>query len=678
MTENWCLYMAGNLLKEYDLFHTSLLYGGKITFNINYLYDGKIYVSLVGLINGVEKKTTYDFENNDDFNKIALPKIIERYLSKNVGIKSRSIMGGDHGTLIIERVDGKDSLIIRNCSKDIMDLAKKLNEALDNLNDIDFNKGKKIIIQDESNEVYDNYMKYNLAFDYATYKNLYFKSNSTLALDIEKSINNEDDNSAMQLLILNIARYAYMFEGEKKDSLWDEIKNTYKDKKAVENICDEFKNVDLNEESLYTDALILAELEKNYDMLLHNCDSLVQEASLAVENGVSFFDDNYENYFRKKQEYYSSIIDTQREIICLDFIDCHSIGNSLQSVELKNKTEIKIEEPTEESFVDKMKNIKAKKLAFATILSEPDDVEDEDDHYKVDDFATLYDGAEDQARIIFDVIQERDQIKKDAEQFAKEIIQKEKEHKEIVDASVEQAKKLIELEQENLELKRLAAENAQEIFNKEKRMQEEERLREIIDNSPVNAQDIDKINNLLNAISSCKDIDFSVNHPTVMQELTFLEEKIITYLTTHKNVVSEEAKLVPVEQEEMLESKPVIELLSMIRNAYVTSHQYEKYGRHTVIKFIPVDEDTYRCCLYSVKDNDDDMLMDAFFEDYQLTDSVLEQLCDIFKKDAVIVASKIDNIPPDKADYLVLDNMNNAIKFMGCKRSLIDVVKQYL
>ena len=108
-------------------------------------------------------------------------------------------------------------------------------------------------------------------------------------------------------------------------------------------------------------------------------------------------------------------------------------------------------------------------------------------------------------------------------------------------------------------------------------MQEEERLREIIDNSPVNAQDIDKINNLLNAISSCKDIDFSVNHPTVMQELTFLEEKIITYLTTHKNVVSEEAKLVPVEQEEMLESKPVIELLSMIRNAYVTSHQYEKY-----------------------------------------------------------------------------------------------------
>ena len=678
MTENWCLFMADNLLKEYDLFHTSLLYGGKITFNVNYLYDGKVYISLVGLINAVEKKTTYDFENNDDFNKIAMPKIIERFLSKNVGVKSRKIMGGENGTLIIERIDGKDSLIIRNCSKDIMDLADRLNKALSNLNDFDFSKDKRIIIQDDSNEIYDNYMKYNLVFDYAAYKNAYFKLNSTLALDIEKSINDEDDTSTMQLLILNIARYAYMFEGNKQENLWDEIKGTYKDKKAVEKICDEYKNIDLTAESLYIDALVLAEFEKNHDILLHNCDNLVQEASVAVEDGISFFDDSYENYFKKKQEYYSSILDTQHEIICLDFIDCHAIGNPLKSVELKSKNEIKVEEPTEKSFVDVMKNIKSKKLAFATILNEPVEEDDEDFHYKVDDYSTLYDGAEDQARIIFDVIQERDKIKKDAEEFAKEIIQKEKEHKEIVDASVEQAKKLFELEQENLELRRLAAENAQDILKNEKRMQEEERLREIIDNSPVNIQDIDKINNLLNAISYCKDIDFSVNHPTVMQELTFLEEKIITYLTTHKNIVSEETKIVPLEQEEMLESKPVIELLSMIRNAYVTSQQYEKYGRHTVIKFIPVDEDTYRCCLYSVKDNDDDMLMDAFFEDYQLTDSVLEQLCDIFKRDAVIVASKIDNIPPDKADYLVLDNMNNAFKFMGCKRSLIDIVKKFL
>ena len=116
----------------------------------------------------------------------------------------------------------------------------------------------------------------------------------------------------------------------------------------------------------------------------------------------------------------------------------------------------------------------------------------------------------------------------------------------------------------------------------------------------------------------------------------------------------------------------------MIRTAYVSSHEYEKYGRHTVINFDPVDEDTFRCSLYSVKDEDDDILMDVFFEENQLTDSVIEQLCDIFKRDAVIIASKTDNVPPDKADYLVIDNMNNAFKITGCKRSFVDKVKEYL
>ena len=520
-------------------------------------------------------------------------------------------------------------------------------------------------------------MKYNLIFDYAQYKNAYFKSNSTLAFDIESSINDEEDVSALQLLILNIARYAYMFEGNAKENLWDEIKSTYKDQKAVEDICDNFKELDLSEDSLYADALMLAEFEKNHDMFLHNNDAIVQEAIAAVESGVNYFDESYDTYFTKKQEYYSSILDTQREIVCLDFLDSHSLGETLRSVELKNKVASRVEK-RETSFIDTMKDIQAKKLAFATIINEPSEDDDDDAGYKVENFDEIYSGAEDQARIIFDVIQERDQIKKDAEEFAKQIIMKEKEHKEIIDASMEQAQRIIELENENKELKRLAQENAQDLFDRDKRMQEEQRLREIIDESPIKAQDIDKINNLLNAISSCKDIDFAVNHPTVMQELAFLEEKIITYLTTHKNIVHEEIVFPSLEKEEMLESKPVIELLSMIRNAYVTSHQYEKYGRHTVINFVPVDEDTFRVTLYSVKDDDDDILMDAFFEDYQLTDSVLEQLCNIFKDDAVIVASKVDNVPPDKADYLVLDNMNNAIKFMGCSRKLIDTVKSFL
>lgn len=678
MTDKVTLGLAENLLKEYDLYHSSLIYGGKIKFNINYLLDGKVYVNLVGLIGDEEKKATYDFENDDTFNKVVLPKIVERFLSKNVGIKSRRIMGNDEtGTYIVERVDSKDSLIIRNCSKEVMDVSDGFIEALNNLIDSDYMGNKKVIVDENNNMLYDNYLKYNFIYDYAQYKNNYFKSNSTLALDIEKSINDEDDVSARQLLILNIARYAYMFEGSAKENLWEEIKNTYKDQKAVEDICDSYNSIALGEESIYTDALVLAEFEKNHDMFLHNNDPIVQEAIAAVENGANFFDESYDEHFIKKQEYYSSILDAQHEIMCLDFLDSHSLGESLRSTELKNRMQPSVGKH-EMSFINSMKDIQAKKMAFATIINEPDEDDEDDYHFKVDDFDGLYSGAEDQARMLFDVMQERDQIKKDAEEFAKQIIMKEKEHKEIIDASMEQAQRIIELEKENEELRRMAEENAKDLFNRERRMQEEQRLREIIDDSPIKAQDIDRINNLLNAISSCKEIDFAVNHPTVLQELTFLEEKIITYLTTHKNIVHEEIVFPSLEKEEMLESKPVIELLEMIRNTYVTSHQYEKYGRHTVIKFAPVDEDTYKVTLYSVKDDDDDILMDVFFEEYQLTDNVLEQLCRIFKDDAVIVASKVDNIPPDKADYLVLDNMNNAIKFMGCSRKLIDTVKEYL
>ena len=670
-----CLSMVEGLLKEYDLYHSSLLYGGKITFNINYLNDGNVYVSLVGLIKGEEKKTTCDFENNNDFNRTILPKIVERFLSKNVGVKARKVMASDEtGTFIIENSSGKDSLIIRNCSIDIMEISQRLIKALDNLNDFDYGGEKRIIIQSDSNEIYDNYMKYNLVYDYATYRSLYFKADSNLALDIEKSINGEDeDNSGVQLLVLNIARYAYMFAGSEKENLWDEIKNVYKGKKAVEEICDAFKNLTIDEDSVYMDALVLAEFEKNHDMFLHNNDNLVQEASFAILEGTSFFNNSYVDYFKKKQEYYSNIMDTQHEIICLDFIDSHSIGYNLQSVGLKNKTEV---EETKDAF-SLFKEIHDKKLAFSQILNETDE-EDSDGHYKIDDFDSIYDGAEDQARMIFDIIQERDQIKKDAEVFAKQIIQKEKERNEILEASMEQAKKIVELEKENNLLKLLAKENAQDLFDRDIKLREEMKLRKIADNTPVDEKDIDKINNLLNSIVSCKDSDFAINHPTVMESLSFLEEKIITYLTTHNNIVSEEQTSIPIMKEEMLESKPIIELLDMIRTAYVSSHEYEKYGRHTVINFDPVDEDTFRCSLYSVKDEDDDILMDVFFEENQLTDSVIEQLCDIFKRDAVIIASKTDNVPPDKADYLVIDNMNNAFKITGCKRSLVDKVKEYL
>ena len=46
--------------------------------------------------------------------------------------------------------------------------------------------------------------------------------------------------------------------------------------------------------------------------------------------------------------------------------------------------------------------------------------------------------------------------------------------------------------------------------------------------------------------------------------------------------------------------KPILELLSMIRNAYKSSHNFEKDGRHTVIDLSPIDEDTAYTFRYSV------------------------------------------------------------------------------
>ena len=133
MTDKMALGLADNLLKEYDLYHSSLIYGGKIKFNINYLFDGKVYVSLVGLINDEEKKSTYDFENDDYFNKVVLPKIIERFLSKNVGIKSRRIMGNEEtGTYIVEREDLKDYFSISHWDNGIYALSAKDKNVINN------------------------------------------------------------------------------------------------------------------------------------------------------------------------------------------------------------------------------------------------------------------------------------------------------------------------------------------------------------------------------------------------------------------------------------------------------------------------------------------------------------------------------------------------------------------
>ena len=680
--------MLESLLREYDLFHSSVLSGGKVKLNINYLLDGNIYISIAALINGEMKKASYDFVDDHEFKTFVFPKIMQRYISKNVGLKLRMIAGGqDRGTIIIQRADLKDSLIIRNCSDKLMDLVTILIDAIGEINKVDGLLDSTIIFSEESHQMHENYMKYNVAFDYATYKTQFFKHLESQDYDhsnVKKEEDEESGQDAEQLLLLNIARYAYTFDNINCENVWDEIKAGYEGNTAVANICDGFKTTDYTVDSIYTNALILAEYEKNNDVFLHYNDNAVQEALRACESQVSLFNNSYMTYFGEREKYYASILDGEHQSICVDFIDAHDLEDEAKKhIELSNRIDKgSVSSRHDKKVISDLVKIKDEKTSFASIINDPitkEEVTDEVDKIFFDvDNEKLKLDAEEQARRIIEIEQERDQLKKDAEEFAQVILKSDREHKKILEAAEEQARKIIELEKENDELRKLAEDNARYLFERNQKLREEEDLREYVDSMPVKSQDIDKINNLLNAISTVKELDFSVNHPTVMQELLFLEEKIITYLTTHTNVVHDPDVLVPIEKEEMIESKPVIELLSMIRNAYVSSHDFEKDGRHTVINFTPVDEDTYRVSLYSVEENNEDILMDVFFEEYQLTDSVLKELCEIFKTDRVLVASKIDNIPPDRADYLVIDNMNNAIKFMDCKRSLIEKVKEYL
>ena len=653
--------MVEELLNKYDLYHSSVISGGKIKFNINYLPGGNVYISLVALINDDEMKATVDAVDDDDFKNFYLPKIIQRFFSKNVLVKIRKIMGNStQGTIIIQRNDLKDSLIIRNCSIDVMNMVELLHNCF---NYISNHKVDSLILFDEAYRQTDNYIKYNILFDYAYYKNKVF--NNTYELDKD------------ELLLLNIARFAYTYDDLDIENVWDEVKKTFPENERVIELCEEFKKNDYKEDNAYTRALTLAEYEKNNDMLIQSNRYIVEEADRACKTGLNFFNNSYLLYWADKQKESKREANEGLEAICIDFVDAHDLFKGSRHIEKAAPKK------SNKDLISRIKQIKEEKNSFADIINNPisqeERIEDElDEIFSLLDRDQIKNDAEEQARKIIELEKERDDLKNAADEYARIILRNAKDYKMIEESSRIQALKIMELEKQNQELKKMADENAKYIFEREKLLQGEAQERKTEDETPVKSQDVDKINNLLYAISAVKNLDFSVNHPTTMQELSFLEEKIVTYLTTHKNIIHEEDVIVPIEKEEMIETKPVIELLSMIRNAYVSSHNFEKDGRHTLISFNPVDEDTFRVSLFSVKDDEEDLLMDAFFEEYQLNDNVLQELCNIYKDGAVIVASKTDNVPPDKADFLAIDNMDNAIRFMDCSREIIEKIKSYL
>lgn len=669
--------MVGNreldeLLARYDIYHSSIICDNKIEISINYKLNDEIDVVLS---KNKDNKEVYTFKNDFDFSTCVLPKILQVFLAKNVELSKRTIMGNENsGTLVVTKTGGSESLIIRNCSKEVMDLFDSLEKAYGYLKEKKMSDKMKIL--DQNDEAYTKYMAYNIALDYAKYRtdfidthgkaNVFDSVARKSYLEVE---NRESEDNLDNLIILDIARYAYSMGLDLSSSVWEEIVNQFDDDKVKE-LATGFSQMSFEDISIYMKALICAEYELlNSDFINNNVD-IIKEAMESIENEVSYGSARFLQYWDGRRRYYDLLGNNELSKISNDFLNCNRLMFG------KEKKEMGVSKVKKESLISKLKNVKeSSRPDFSTMINEPL-VLKETHLFKDEEHEALALGAEEQAKKLLELINERDQIKKDAEEFAKIILKSQKERREIIKAAEEQAKKIFELEKENEELRRLAEDNARSIFNRERKYAEELKLREIADTEPVNQADIDKIHYLLNALSAVKEIDFAVNHPTVMQEIVLLEEKIITYLSTHKNVVEEDDD-VEGDASEIKETKTPNELLSIIRNVYTTSHMYEKEGRHTLINVIPENE-KYRVTLYSVKNDSDDVLTEVYFENEFFNQDVIEQLCDIFTREAVIVASKTDNIPNDLADYLVIDSQDNAIKFMGCNKQIIDIAKAYL
>lgn len=650
--------MVEELLKKYDLLHCSIISGGKVDLFINYYGEKNVQV----IVEGNDERKEYEFIVDKYYETFILPKVVQRYLSKNLGVSQSK---KNKKSIELKRGDNKTSLFVNDAPEYHLLIVESLIKSFKKIND--FSKENKLSFINYSNS--DLYMLTNIICDIAYYNTKFKKSAFMLDLNNYQDIG-EDVDSKKDIrneLILNIAKFVSQYLVKDQEDLWDNVLHKLHDDPVVAEIIEKFKKIDFKETSIYTKALEYAEYEKINSYVIRNNEEAFEEATIACVNNINFFKEEYLDYWKERKIYYQTIVDNARVVMCDNFI------NNYFLLEVK-------EDNGKETLISSLKTIKEhhKEKAFLPIFDERVDEEKffEIENENVNEEIKI--GALEQAKELVEVIKERDLLKKDAEEFAKEILKNIKENNEIKKDAEKQAKLIMELQEENDKLKKMADEQAEYLIKKEQFLEDEKELREFVNSSPVLSQDIDKINGLLASISDVKTLDFAVSYPTVMSYLGILEEKIITYLSTHKNVVKEHSLVDSIETEEMYETKPVVELLDMIRNAYDTSKILIKDGRKTLINLNPVDEDTYRLVLYSVKGEDEEVMMDAFFEDYQLTNDVLEELCDIFKNDTVIVASKIDILPFDRADYLIIDNLNNALKFMGCPKELIDRIKRYI
>ena len=117
------------ILLKYDIYHSSIINGGKVQLSINYNQDNSVKISLVRLFNNKIDKMEYSFINDDTFINCYFPKIAIRFFTKNSNLNKRTIMGtSNSGTYYVERGDDKESLTVINCPLYIMDFLKSIEE----------------------------------------------------------------------------------------------------------------------------------------------------------------------------------------------------------------------------------------------------------------------------------------------------------------------------------------------------------------------------------------------------------------------------------------------------------------------------------------------------------------------------------------------------------------------
>lgn len=626
-----------NLLLTYDMFHYEKRENIKVNVDINTDF-------VLVIIESKDNREYFKFLYDDEFNKKVLPLISLHFFALNKELRYRKSLLQDSGNIIFE--NDFESFIARDIKQDILNDIIRIKDCLFALRESKSYDSK-----------YENYVKYNVAMFYAKYRKDFYDVSGKLNFFDEVSYrtylekeNRSNDSEYENYIILDIARCLFALDDNNKLEI---ISEQYKDDYVVTRLLQNFKDAKFS--SIYGSAVICAE----YEYL--NGNILADNKNLTLEL-ISYINDNarlsFTDYFEGRKKFYKIFDNSELEKIC----DIILNGDMLS----ENK---------DESDLEVINNNENSKNGFKEIINNPLESEPEL-LFKDTEHELLAKAGEEQAKLIMEIINEKNAIKKDAEEFAKIILHKQKEYREIAKAGEEQARKIINLQKENEKLKALAEENAMNIFLRDKKMEEEMSLRDIKDATPILNSDIDKINNLLNALSSVKSLDFVINHPSIAQEVYVLEEKIVTYLSTHQNVKEEEQK----EETYLTDNEKVktpLELLSIIRNVYLASHDYEKDGYHTVINISP-HFDKYRVVIYSVKDDNDDILTDVYFDKIFFNEDVIKEICEIYSKDATIVASKTDNIPDDLGDYLVLDNMDNALKFTGCKRYIIQIAKAYL